>query len=124
MTGSLLVSVFDYDAVGANDPLGSGSVSIRDILSQTLEGQQPYLFFFLFFFLLFFYSFKIMYFLTLKRYEVALPLAWTDKKEKKPISGTVFLTINFRPIKADEIKKEGKAYQKVPFILFFFFLSF
>ena len=47
-------------------------------------------------------------------YEVALPLSWADKKNKKPITGTVFLVINFRPIKADEIKREGKAYQKVP----------
>jgi hypothetical protein len=50
--------------------------------------------------------------LTYFTYEVALPLSWADKKNQKPISGTVFLTINFRPIKADEIKKEGKAYQK------------
>ena len=38
------MSVFDYDAVGANDPLGTASVSVRDILSQTLEGQKPYLY--------------------------------------------------------------------------------
>jgi hypothetical protein len=34
--------VFDYDAVGSNDPLGSASVSVTNVLTQTLEGQKPY----------------------------------------------------------------------------------
>jgi len=59
---------------------------VRDILSQTLEGQQPY--------------------------AVVLPLSWKDTKNKKPITGSVNLVINFKPIKGEEIKKEGKAYQK------------
>lgn len=60
--------------------------------------------------------------LTLMRYEVSLPLSWGDKKINKPITGSVFLNISFRPIKAEEMKKEGQAYQKVKFPLFFLHL--
>jgi len=78
--------VYDYDAVGKNDSLGSATIAVRDILSHTLEGQQIY--------------------------AANLPLSWHDAKIKKPITGNVLLNIGFKPIKAEEIKKEGQAYQK------------
>lgn len=61
-------------------------------------------------------------------YDVELPLSWADKKVKKPITGSVFINITFRPIKGEEIKKEGQAYQKVSSFYFikvsFLFLFF
>jgi hypothetical protein len=43
---------------------------------------------------------------------VTLPLSWPDKNNKQPITGSITLVINFKPIKGEEIKREGKAYQK------------